>query len=108
MNFYYANQGTVRGSKLQGNIGGRKTTGTVVENNEVYGASAEGIGLYDGSTECTVAHNVIHDNFSVNLYLDSISHSTFDGNLIYETEAGNDLEGIEISDEGHYAICRRR
>jgi hypothetical protein len=101
--FYYSNQGTVTGSTLQGNVGGRKTTGTVVENNEVYGASAEGIGLYDGSTMCTVAHNVIHDNFSVNLYLDSISHSVFDGNLIYETDPNNDLEGIEISDEGHYS-----
>jgi MYXO-CTERM domain-containing protein len=101
--FYYSNQGTVRGCTCQGNIGGRKTTGTVVEDNEVYGASAEGIGLYDGSTACTVAHNVIHDNFSVNVYLDSISHSLFDGNLIYETDPGNDLEGIEISDEGHYS-----
>jgi hypothetical protein len=101
--FYYSNQGTVTGSTCQGNIGGRQTTGTVVENNEVYGASAEGIGLYDGSTGCTVAHNVIHDNYSVNLYLDSISHSTFDGNLIYETDPGNDLEGIEIADEGHYS-----
>jgi hypothetical protein len=101
--FYYSNQGTVTGSTCQGNIAGRKTTGTVVENNEVYGASAEGVGLYDGSIDCTVAHNVIHDNYSVNLYLDSISHSVFDGNLIYETSAGNDLEGIEISDEGHYS-----
>jgi parallel beta-helix repeat protein len=100
--FYYSNQGTVTGSTLQGNIGGRKTTGTVVENNEVYGASAEGIGLYDGSTNCTVSHNVIHDNYSVNLYLDSVSHSTYDGNLIYETDPNNDLEGIEIADEGHY------
>ncbi len=103
VNFYYSSQGTVTGCKLQGNVGGRKTTGTVVTYNEVYGASAEGIGLYDGSIDCTVSHNVIHDNFSVNLYLDSISHSTFDGNLIYETNAGNDLEGIEISDEGHYS-----
>ncbi len=101
--FYYANQGTVMNSTCQGNIAGRKTTGTVVENNEVYGATAEGVGLYDGSTDCTVAHNVIHDNYSVNLYLDSISHSTFDGNVIYETDPSNDLEGIEISDEGHYA-----
>jgi MYXO-CTERM domain-containing protein len=103
VNFYYSNQGTVSGCKLQGNVGGRKTTGTVVENNEVYGASAEGIGLYDGSTGCTVRHNVIHDNFSVNLYLDSISHSVFDGNFIYESTPGNDLEGIELSDEGHYS-----
>ena len=101
--FYYANQGTVTDSTLQGNIGGRKTTGTVVDNNEVYGASAEGIGLYDGSTNCTVSHNVIHDNYSVNLYLDSVSHSTYDGNLIYETDPNNDLEGIEIADEGHYS-----
>jgi MYXO-CTERM domain-containing protein len=101
--FYYSNQGTVRSCTCQGNISGRKTTGTVVENNEVYGAAAEGVGLYDGSTNCTVAHNVVHDNYSVNVYLDSISHSTFDGNLIYETDPNNDLEGIEISDEGHYA-----
>jgi MYXO-CTERM domain-containing protein len=101
--FYYSSQGTVRSSTLQGNVSGRKTTGTVVEGNEIYGASAEGVGLYDGSTSCTVAHNAIHDNFSVNLYLDSISHSLFEGNLIYETSPNNDLEGIEISDEGHYA-----
>jgi len=101
--FYYSSQGTVTGGTFQGNIAGRKTTGTVVEGNEVYGSSAEGIGLYDGSTGCTVSHNVIHDNFSVNLYLDSISHSVFDGNLIYESASGNDLEGIEISDEGHYS-----
>jgi MYXO-CTERM domain-containing protein len=101
--FYYSNQGTVRSSTCQGNIAGRKTTGTVVEDNEVFGASAEGVALYDGSTNCTVAHNVIHDNFSVNLYLDSISHSVFDGNLVYETDPSNDLEGIEISDEGHYS-----
>jgi hypothetical protein len=102
VNLYYSSQGTVTDSKLQGNIGGRKTTGTVVERNEVYGSNAEGIGLYDGSTGCTVSHNVIHDNYSVNLYLDSISHSVFDGNLIYETDPNNDLEAIEISDEGHY------
>ncbi len=100
--FYYSNQGLVQGCKLQGNVAGRQTTGTVVTHNEVYGSSAEGVGLYDGSTGCTVAHNVIHDNFSVNLYLDSISHSVFDGNLIFETDPNNDLEGIEISDEGHY------
>ena len=101
--FYYSNQGTVKGCTCQGDIGGRKTTGTVVENNEVYGASAEGIGLYNGSTSCTISHNVVHDNYSVNIYLDSISHSVVDGNLIYETDPGNDLEGIEFSDEGHYA-----
>jgi Right handed beta helix region len=97
--FYYSSQGQVVGSTLQGNVSGRQTTGTVVEDNEIYGATAEGVGLYDGSTGCTVAHNVIHDNYSVDLYLDSISHSTFDGNLIYETNPANDLEGIEISDE---------
>jgi MYXO-CTERM domain-containing protein len=97
--FYYSSQGTVSGCTLQGNVAGRKTTGTVVTQNEVYGASAEGIGLYDGSTQCTVSHNVIHDNYSVDLYLDSISHSVFDANFIYESSASNDLEGIEISDE---------
>ena len=102
VNFYYSNQGTMTDSTCQGGVGGRKTTGTVVERNEIYGTSAEGVGMYDGSTQCTVSHNVIHDNFSVNLYLDSVSHSTYDGNLIYETDPNNDLEGIEISDEGHY------
>jgi hypothetical protein len=100
--FYYSNMGTVTGCTLQGNVGGRHTMGTLLENNEIYGASAEGVGLYDNSIDCTVAHNVIHDNYSVNLYLDSVSHSLYDGNLIFETMAGNDLEGIEISDEGEY------
>ena len=98
-----------RARRCQGNVGGRKTTGTVVENNEVYGATAEGIGLYDGSTDCTVAHNVIHDNYSVNLYLDSISHSTFDGNLIYETERPATISrGSRSPTRGTTPICRRR
>jgi hypothetical protein len=103
VNLYYANQGTVRDSTLQGDVGGRKTTGTVVENNEIYGSSAEGVGIYDGSTNAVVRHNVIHDNTSVNLYLDSISHSLFDGNLIYESSPNSGVIGIELSDEGHYA-----
>jgi MYXO-CTERM domain-containing protein len=99
--FYYSSQGLVSGCTLQGNVAGRKTTGTVVQNNEVYGSGAEGIGLYNGSTGCSISHNIVHDNYSVNIYLDSISHSTIDGNLVYETDPGNDLEGIEFSDE-HY------
>ena len=99
--FYYANDGLVSGSKLQGGVGGRRSTGTVVEDSELYGCTNhEGITIYDDSTNCQYLHNVIHDNFSVNLYLDSISHSVIDGNLIYESTPGNnDVVGLELSDE---------
>jgi len=99
--FYYANDGLVSGSKLQGGVGGRRSAGTIVENSELYGCTAhEGITIYDDSTNCQYLHNVIHDNYSVNLYLDSISHSVIDGNLIYESTPGdNNLVGIELSDE---------
>ncbi|MGO9837981.1 MAG: right-handed parallel beta-helix repeat-containing protein [Polyangiaceae bacterium] len=99
--FYYSNDGLVSGSKLQGGVGGRRSTGTIVENSELYGCTNhEGITIYDDSTNCQYLHNVIHDNYSVNLYLDSISHSVIDGNLIYESTPGNNnLVGIELSDE---------
>jgi hypothetical protein len=98
--FYYASDGLVSGSKLQGGVGGRRSTGTIVENSELYGCSHEGITIYDDSTNCQYLHNVIHDNFSVNLYLDSISHSVIDGNLIYESTPGNNnVVGLELSDE---------
>lgn len=99
--FYYASDGLVSGSKLQGGVGGRRSTGTIVQNSELYGCTNhEGITIYDDSTNCQYLHNVIHDNYSVNLYLDSISHSIIDGNLIYESTPGNNnLVGIELSDE---------
>jgi uncharacterized protein (TIGR03382 family) len=99
--FYYANQGLVSDCKLQGGVGGRRSTGTIVQNSELYGSmNHEGITIYDDSTNCQYLHNVIHDNYSVNLYLDSISHSIIDGNLIYESTPGNNnLVGLEISDE---------
>ncbi len=97
--FYYSSYGTAIGSKLQGGISGRRTTGMVVQNNEIYNARAEGVAIYNGSINANVSHNLIHDNGPVNLYLDSISYSTFDGNLIYETSLSNSLVGIELSDE---------
>jgi hypothetical protein len=99
--FYYANAGLVSNCKLQGGVGGRRSTGTVVEGSELYGCTNhEGITIYDDSKNCQYLHNVIHDNYSVNLYLDSISHSIIDGNLIYESTAGNNnVVGLELSDE---------
>jgi parallel beta-helix repeat protein len=82
---------------------------TIVEN-EVYENWGEGISLTvtDGSV---AARNVVHDNYSVELYMDHATSSAFDSNLVFDsgkTEFFRNLNGswpatgIQISNEPGY------
>jgi MYXO-CTERM domain-containing protein len=102
VSFYFSSKGLVSGSKLEGSVSGKNSDGTVIEYNEIYGSGAEGITLHADSKNCVYRGNVVHDNTSVNIYLDSISHTLVDSNLVY-TSAGNadPPVGIMLADEAY-------
>jgi len=102
VSFYFASKGLVSGSKLEGSVSGKNSDGTVLEYNEIYGSGAEGITLHADSKNCVYRGNVVHDNTSVNIYLDSIGHTLVDSNLVY-TSAGNANPpvGIMLADEAY-------
>lgn len=100
--FYFASHGLVSGSKLEGSVSGKASDGTVIENNEIYGSGAEGITLHADSKNCRYSHNIVHDNTSVNIYLDSISHSVVDSNLVYMSPGTTKTTvGIMLADEAY-------
>ena len=102
VSFYFSSHGYVMGSTLEGSVAGKASDGTVLENNEIYGSGAEGITLHADSKNCRYSHNVVHDNTSVNIYLDSISNTLVDGNLVYMTlPASADTIGIMLADESY-------
>ncbi|MBW4550851.1 MAG: right-handed parallel beta-helix repeat-containing protein [Aphanocapsa sp. GSE-SYN-MK-11-07L] len=59
-----------------------------VTNNYVYNNYGEGI-TATLSDNVRAASNTLHDNFSVQMYLDNATHSVFENNLIYTTENSN-------------------
>jgi MYXO-CTERM domain-containing protein len=100
--FYYASQGLVSGSKLEGSVSGKGSDGTVIEDNEIFGSGAEGITLHADSKNCRYSRNVVHDNTSVNIYLDSISNTIVDANLVYMTlPTSATTIGIMLADESY-------
>ncbi len=100
--FYFASHGLVRGSKLEGSVSGKNSDGTIIESNEIYGSGAEGITLHADSKNCRYSHNIVHDNTSVNIYLDSISHSVVDSNLVYMSAGTSKTTvGIMMADESY-------
>lgn len=75
-----------------------------VTNNLVYENYGEGIIM--GSMNGGVAtHNVLHDNYSVQMYMDKSSHITYQSNLIYTTHNteffryGGTANGIQMANE---------
>jgi MYXO-CTERM domain-containing protein len=102
VSFYFASKGLVSASKLEGSVSGKASDGTVIEYSEIFGSGAEGITLHADSKNCVYRGNVVHDNTSVNIYLDSISHTLVDSNLVY-TSAGNTnpAVGIMLADEAY-------
>ena len=102
VSFYHASSGLVRGSTLEGSVSGKESDGTIIEDNEIFGSGAEGITLHADSKNCRFARNVVHDNYSVNIYLDSISNTVVDANLIYMSDpnAGPTI-GIMLADESY-------
>jgi MYXO-CTERM domain-containing protein len=102
VSFYFSSHGYVAGSTLEGSVSGKASDGTVLENNEIYGSGAEGITLHADSKNCRYSHNVVHDNTSVNIYLDSISNTLVDGNLVYMTlPTSKETIGIMLADESY-------
>ena len=100
--FYFASHGLVRGSKLEGSVSGKASDGTVIEDSEIYGSAAEGITLHADSKNCRYSRNVVHDNSSVNIYLDSISDTIVDSNLVYMTlPTSKTTIGIMLADEAY-------
>jgi len=100
--FYYASKGYVTGSTLEGSVSGKASDGTVIEDNEIYGSDAEGITLHADSKNCRYSRNVVHDNASVNIYLDSISNTIVDSNLVYMTlPTDKTTVGIMLADESY-------
>lgn len=100
--FYYASGGQVSGCKLEGSVSGKGSDGTVIEDNEIYGSGAEGITLHADSKNCRYSRNVVHDNSSVNIYLDSISNTVVDSNLVYMTlPTDKTTVGIMLADESY-------
>ncbi len=100
--FYHASYGHVSGSDLEGSVSGKESDGTVIEDNEIWGSGAEGITLHAHSTNCRFSRNVVHDNHAVNIYLDSISHSVVDSNLVYMSPSTTETTvGIMLADESY-------
>jgi MYXO-CTERM domain-containing protein len=105
VSFYFASHGYVAGCTLAGSVSGKASDGTVLENNEIYGSDAEGITLHADSKNCRYSHNVVHDNTSVNIYLDSISNTVVDGNLVYMTlPTDKETVGIMLADEEYPTV----
>jgi hypothetical protein len=57
-------------------------TNVTVSNNEVYHNHGEGIGI-SSQVGMVVRGNILHDNFSANLYINGARDATVEGNFIY-------------------------
>ena len=102
ISFYHASHGYVSGSTLEGSVSGKESDGTVIEDNEIYGSGAEGITLHADSRNCRYSRNVVHDNTSVNIYLDSISYTLVESNLVYMSDPSSETTvGIMLADESY-------
>lgn len=86
-------------------IGGRDATDVVIAGNYVHNNHGEGIGPFYGCRAWTIEDNVVHDNYSVNVYIDTDEGDiTVRRNLIFNTGVnGTDFrnlpDGIRISNE---------
>jgi parallel beta-helix repeat protein len=59
-----------------------QATAVTVSNNEVYHNHGEGIGI-SSQAGTVVRGNILHDNFSANLYINGARNATIEGNFIY-------------------------
>jgi parallel beta-helix repeat protein len=80
-----------------------------VSNNKVYQNNGEGIGI-SSRAGTVVRGNILHDNFSVNLYINGARNATVEGNFIY-TEAQSKFfrynapaNGLAVANEDDLAI----
>lgn len=98
--FYFSSRGYVFQSDLHGGVSGKGSEGTVLEANRIHHSQAEGITLHDNSHGCQYLNNIVHDNHSVNIYIDSAWDMVVDGNLVFTTgDPEAELAGIQLADE---------
>ena len=98
--FYFTGHGQVINSDIFGGISGKGSDGTILSGNRVHGSSVEGVALHDDSKNCKYLNNTIYDNQRPNIYLDSASYMTVDGNVIYMSgDPPQDNAGIQMADE---------
>lgn len=78
------NQARVWTSNWHPTLGVLYSQDVVVRGNRVYENYGEGISLMQ-SRRINVTRNVVHDNYSVNLYIDGSTQTRHEGNLVYST-----------------------
>ncbi len=79
------------------------STDTIFKNNRVHNNHGEGMTSSGNSTGTQFIGNVIHDNWSVNIYIDTTASNLVDRNFIYNTTTTS--YGIELADEGYGQGC---
>jgi parallel beta-helix repeat protein len=69
-------------------VGGKWVSGYTITNNVVYDNYGEGI-IFTLADQGLASGNTLHDNYSVELYLDNATHVTLQGNFAYTTRDAN-------------------
>ncbi len=82
----------------------KESSHIIIRDSDVGHNCGEGMNAWDKSSNITFANNLVHDNWSVEMYLDHSQGSTIENNLIYDTETSslgnkNMPHGISIADE---------
>ena len=84
---------------------GYNTSDVTVTGNRIHNNNGEGVGPYIGSDRWKILNNVVYDNWSVNIYVDTnLGDVTVDGNLIYNTgkysgQPKDRSDGVRIANE---------
>jgi F5/8 type C domain/Right handed beta helix region len=83
---------------------GAWSTNLTIRDNTVRNAWGEGI-LPQKASGVTVAGNVVHDTWSVNIYLTDVQHAVVERNYTYSTSStynrsGRPADGVSIGNEG--------
>jgi hypothetical protein len=84
---------------------GYDTSDVIVKGNRIHNNNGEGVGPYIGSDRWQILNNIIYDNWSVNVYVDTdLGDVVVDGNLIYntgkyKTHEKDFSDGIRIANE---------
>jgi MYXO-CTERM domain-containing protein len=103
--FYLSSFGLVQGCDLQGSVAGKKVDGAIIQGNKIHNSTGEGITLHADSKNCKYLGNTVYDNTHVNIYIDSASNMTVDGNVVYESGTPpNDQTGILLADESYPSL----
>lgn len=76
------NNGHPAGVTWPGALSAKGSPNTTVTNCNIYNNQGEGLIFYL-TDNCRASGNVVHDNFSVNMYLDNARNCVLDGNFIY-------------------------